>query len=260
MSTSRAASRSTSDPNGIVTTSCLECTLGRVPREVGGVRVRSARSLKAASRAHWSVEQSGPTSSRSCARRTCTSRTARCTPRRRSSATTRWPTTRPRSTRPTCGSTPVLWDPEVQGQDRRLRLLHPADGHGGDRARHEALGHQRGQPAADPREAVRDQGQRGTGRRRGHLADGAGHRPGRHHRRRRRVRDRRPAQGEPRSRLGAAGRWRRALDAGDRRVRDQREAGAGDRVREVHPHRPRVRRGSRPRPATGRCPPTPRRR
>ena len=34
--------------------------------------------------------------------------------------------------------TPVLWDPEVQGQDRRLRLLHPADGHGGDRARHEA--------------------------------------------------------------------------------------------------------------------------
>ena len=73
---------------------------------------------------------------------------------------------RTRSTRPTCARRPCCGS-EIQGPDRRLRLLHAGDGHGGDRARHEAVGHQRGQPAADPREAVRDEGQRGAGRRRG---------------------------------------------------------------------------------------------
>ncbi len=93
----------------------------------------------------------------------CTSRTARCTPCPRSSATTPWPTTRPRSIRPTCARHTGALGSEVQGQDRGLRLLHSAHGHGRDRPRHEAVRHQRGDPAADPREAVRDQGQRGTG-------------------------------------------------------------------------------------------------
>ena len=40
--------------------------------------------------------------------------------------------------------TPRALGSEVQGQDRRLRLLPPADGHGRDRARHEAVRHHRG--------------------------------------------------------------------------------------------------------------------
>ena len=115
--------------------------------------------------------------------------------------------------------TPVLWDPKYKGKIAVYDYYIPLMGM-------VAIG--LGMKPSDITEAnlpqirdklFADQGQLGAGRRRRDFADGPGHRPGRHHRRRGRVCHRGSAQGESRPRLGAAGRWWRALDAGDRRVR-----------------------------------------
>ena len=120
--------------------------------------------------------------------------------------------------------TPVLWDPKYKGRIAVYDYYIPLMGM-------VAIG--LGMKPSDITEAnlpqIRDKlfeikDNCGAGRRRRDLADGAGDRPGRHPGRRRRVRHGGAAQGESRPRLGAARRWRRALDAGDRRVRGQPEA------------------------------------
>ena len=91
-------------------------------------------------------------------------------------------------------------------------------------------------------------------------AERAGQRLGRRDRRRRRICGGRPDGREAGTGLGAAGRWRRALDAVDRHLQGLRRARSWPRSSCSTCSARRARRGSPPRPATGRCRRTRRRR